>query len=49
MTPPIWQSVTLNASPEELYETFLDSKKHAAVTGAPNKDRSEGWRALHGV
>jgi activator of HSP90 ATPase len=35
MTRTIPQSVTLNASPEELFETFLDSKKHAAVTGAP--------------
>ena len=45
MTRPIRQSVTLNASPEELYETFLDSKKHAAVTGAPTKiDRKVGGR-----
>ena len=39
MTRPIRRSVTLNASPEELYETFLDSKKHAAVTGAPANGR----------
>ena len=45
MTRPIRQSVTLNASPEELYETFLDSRKHAAVTGAPTKiDRKVGGR-----
>ena len=45
MTPPIRQSVTLNASPEELYETFLDSRKHAAVTGAPAKiNRKVGGR-----
>lgn len=31
----IQQSVTLNASPRELFNTFLDSKKHAALTGAP--------------
>jgi len=45
MTRPIRQSVTLNASPEELYETFLDSKGHAAVTGAPARiDRKVGGR-----
>lgn len=35
MTRPIQQSVTLNAGPRELFSTFLDSTKHAAVTGAP--------------
>ena len=35
MTRPIQQSVTLNAAPRELFSTFLDSRKHAAVTGAP--------------
>jgi activator of HSP90 ATPase len=30
----IQQSVTLNASPEELFRTFLDSKRHSAMTGA---------------
>ena len=45
MTRSIRQSVTLNASPEELYETFLDSRKHAAVTGAPAKiNRKVGGR-----
>ena len=37
MTRAIQQSVVLKASPEELFETFLDSKKHAAVTGLPAK------------
>ena len=45
MTRAIQQSVTLKASPEELYETFLDSKKHSAVTGAPAKiSRTAGGR-----
>jgi activator of HSP90 ATPase len=30
---PIVQSVKFNASPVELFETFLDSKKHSAATG----------------
>src|SRR5438874_1506680 len=34
MTNVIQQSVTLNASPGELFRTFLDSKRHSAVTGA---------------
>ena len=45
MTRAIQQSVTLNASPAELYEAFLDSKKHSAVTGAPAKiSRTAGGR-----
>jgi len=37
MTRAIQQSVVLKASPEELFETFLDSKKHTAATGMPAK------------
>jgi activator of HSP90 ATPase len=37
MMPPIRQSVVLKASPGELFDTFLDSKKHSAMTGAPAK------------
>jgi activator of HSP90 ATPase len=37
MTRPIQQSVTLNAAPSELFNTFLDSKKHKVLTGAPAK------------
>lgn len=33
MANMIRQTVTLNASPEELFSTYLDSKKHAAVIG----------------
>ena len=35
MAHVIRQTVTLKVSPKELYETFLDSKKHSAVTGMP--------------
>ena len=35
MTRPNQQSITLNAAPPELFSTFLESRKHAAVTGAP--------------
>lgn len=34
MAKPIVQSVRFKASPGELFDTFLDSKKHTAVTGA---------------
>lgn len=37
MTRAIQQSVTLRALPHELFNTFLDSKKHTALTGAPAK------------
>ena len=37
MTPPIRQLVTLKASPRALFDTFLDSRKHSAMTGAPAK------------
>jgi activator of HSP90 ATPase len=33
MTPTIQQSVVLPAKPKELFDTYLDSKKHSAVTG----------------
>src|SRR5208282_2733197 len=35
MSHVIRQSVNLKASLEELFDTFLDSKKHSAATGAP--------------
>ncbi len=50
MTPTISQRVKFAASPETLFEMYLDSKKHAAATGAPAKlSRKEGgaWSA-HG-
>src|SRR5690348_7750569 len=37
MTAPIRQSVVLKASPDDLFDTFLDSRKHGRVTGAPAK------------
>ena len=37
MTPPIRQSIVLKAPPEELFDTFLDSRKHSAATGMPAK------------
>lgn len=33
MTQTIQQSVRLPAPPKELFDTYLDSKKHSAVTG----------------
>lgn len=33
MTRTIQQSVEFSASPDELFDTFLDSKKHSAATG----------------
>ena len=33
MTKAIEQSVRFNASPAELFEMYLDSKKHSAATG----------------
>jgi activator of HSP90 ATPase len=35
MTKVIQQSVKFKASPEELFTTYLDPKKHSAATGAP--------------
>ena len=37
MTPAIQQSVEFAASPETLYELYMDSKQHAEATGAPAK------------
>ena len=34
-TKTIKQSVEFRASPEEVYEALMDSKKHARFTGAP--------------
>jgi len=35
MTRPIQLSITLNATPRERFNTFLDSSKHTSLTGAP--------------
>ncbi|MGZ4789662.1 MAG: SRPBCC domain-containing protein [Terriglobales bacterium] len=35
MTKAIQQSVEFKVSPETLYETYIDSRKHSAATGAP--------------
>jgi hypothetical protein len=35
MTRAIHQTATLKASPDELFDAFLDPKRHAAITGAP--------------
>jgi activator of HSP90 ATPase len=37
MTKTIQQTIRLAASPEELFDTFLDSKKHSAATGGSAK------------
>jgi hypothetical protein len=37
MTPTIQQRATFPVSPKVLFELYLDSKKHAAATGAPAK------------
>jgi activator of HSP90 ATPase len=37
MTKAIQQSVEFKVSPERLYETYLDSRKHTAATGAKAK------------
>jgi uncharacterized protein YndB with AHSA1/START domain len=52
MTPTISQCVKFSASPEALFEMYMDSKKHAASTGAPTKlSRKPGgaWRAHGGA
>jgi activator of HSP90 ATPase len=47
MTRAIQQSITLKASPEELFDAFLDSKKHSALTGAPAKISKKPGGAFH--
>jgi activator of HSP90 ATPase len=37
VTSPIRQSIVLKDLPGELFDTFLDSKRHSAITGAPAK------------
>jgi activator of HSP90 ATPase len=37
MPGPIKQSVTMPASAKQLYDTYLSSRAHAAITGAPVK------------
>jgi activator of HSP90 ATPase len=37
MTPAIQQSVEFAAPPAELFEMYMDSKKHSAATGGPAK------------
>lgn len=33
----ITQSVTVNARPDQVFDAYMDSKKHAAITGSPAK------------
>jgi len=33
----ITQSVTVKAGPDQVFDAYMDSKKHAAVTGSPAK------------
>lgn len=35
MAPTIQQSVRFRTSPQDLYELYIDSKKHSRSTGAP--------------
>ena len=52
MTPTISQRVRFSASAETLFEMYMDSKKHAASTGAPAKlSRKVGgfWSAHRGA
>jgi hypothetical protein len=52
MTPIISQCVKFSASPETLFEMYMDSKKHAAPTGAQAKlSRKVGraWQAHGGA
>jgi activator of HSP90 ATPase len=52
MTPTISQRVKFSTSPETLFEMYMDSKKHAASTGAPAKlSRKVGdaWQAHGGA
>jgi activator of HSP90 ATPase len=52
MTPTISQRVKFSASPKTLFEMYMDSKKHAAATGAPAKlSRKVGgtWSAHGGA
>jgi activator of HSP90 ATPase len=37
MSKPIQQTVTFKASPHDVYEALMDSKKHAAFTGSKAK------------
>lgn len=45
MTEAIQQSAEFKASPNTLFETYVDSRKHSKVTGAPAKvSRKPGAR-----
>jgi len=51
MTPVIKQSVTLAASPQSLFKTFLNTKLHVAMTSMPAKMSAKPggkWRAFGG-
>ena len=52
MPPAIQQHVGFSVSPNALFELYLNSRKHAAATGAPAKlHRKIGgaWRAYRGM
>lgn len=52
MTKAIQQSVRFNASPETLYEMYVDSRKHSDATGAPaklNRQAGSAFTAFGGM
>jgi activator of HSP90 ATPase len=51
MTRAIQQSVTLRANAQELFATFVDGKRHAAMTGASTSNNGKvgaRWNAWGG-
>lgn len=51
MSDPIHHEIKLNASPKRVYETLMDSKQHAEVTGGAAADISSeagGTFSTHG-
>jgi activator of HSP90 ATPase len=47
MTKTITQKVVFkNSTPEQLYELYMDAKKHALVSGAPAKISAKGGAAF---
>ena len=52
MLPAIQQHVTFRASPKTLFDLYINSKKHAAATGAPatiGRTPGSKWNAFGGM
>jgi len=48
-TKTLQQTVTFKASPREVYDMLMDTKKHQSLSGQPAKNQPQGRWGIHSV